>query len=79
MLFKNFFLKILNPMLFVVVVFQLSVGFGHSFVGREWFGPLHKNGAIAVAVLAFIHLVLNFGWIKASYFKKTVKKETPTS
>ena len=68
---RNTMLKIVNPILGVLLVNQLVTGFAGRSLSYEAFGLLHRGGAIALAVAAGLHLALNAGWIRASYFKRT--------
>ena len=68
---RNTMLKIVNPILGVLVVNQLVTGFASRSLSYETFGLLHKDGAIALAVAAVLHLLLNAGWIRNSYLKRT--------
>ena len=65
--------KILNPILLVLMANQLVTGLVHRSLSREAFEFLHEGGGILLAVLAGVHLILNFGWVKASYFSKKSK------
>ena len=67
---KNTAHKILTPILLVLIVNQMATGVFGRELSREAFEFLHKGGGIALACLAVVHLILNFSWIKASYFSK---------
>jgi len=67
---RNIALKILNPVLLVLFVSQALTGLFHAKVSPEAFELLHEGGGILLIVLIVGHLILNFNWIKASYFSK---------
>ena len=67
---KSTMLKILTPILLAMFIIQLSSGFFRSHLSMETFMFIHENGGIVIIVLVIIHLILNFNWIKANYFKK---------
>ncbi len=67
---KNTMHKILNPILLVLMANQLITGVGHRNFSHETFEFLHEGGGVLLAVLAGVHLILNFNWVKASYFGK---------
>ena len=72
---KNTMLKILNPLLGLLVVNQIATGLlaDELFkVSPNAFEMLHETGGILLAVLTVAHLILNWNWIKATYFKKRV-------
>jgi len=70
MMKKNTMHKILNPILLVLMANQLITGLVRSSLSHETFEFLHEGGGVLLAVLAGVHLVLNFNWVKASYFGK---------
>jgi hypothetical protein len=67
---KNTAHKILNPILLVLIVNQAMTGLFGDELGHEAFEVLHQGGGILLASLVIVHLVLNFSWVKASYFQK---------
>jgi len=67
---KNTMLKILNPILAVFFLNQvISALFRDSF-SRPAFDIFHKTAGIILFCLIALHIILNFNWIKASYFSK---------
>lgn len=66
---KQKLMKIVNPVLFLTVVFQLVSG----YVGAELHHPVlmevHVITGWVIGGLAVVHLILNWGWVK-SLFKK---------
>jgi len=70
---KNELHKILNPILLVLMVSQAVTGLSHAKLSHEAFEFIHEGGGILLLVLIILHLILNFNWIKASYFAKTAK------
>jgi hypothetical protein len=67
---KNTAHKILNPILLALILNQIATGVFGRELSHEAFEFLHKGGGIVFACLAVVHLVLNFSWVKASYFSK---------
>jgi len=67
---KAMALKVVNPVLAVLLVSQLVTGMARGSLSHETFEFLHEGGGITLAVVAAIHLVLNWNWVKASYFRK---------
>lgn len=65
---KNTVNKILNPILFILIINQaVSAMFG-SQMPPEAFEFFHEGGGIALVAGVALHLILNFGWVKANYF-----------
>lgn len=68
-------LRTLNPLLFIVAVAQPVTGVifilsPSRFLGfGGWLFYFHRFNGIALAVLIVVHVVLNWGWIKANIFK----------
>jgi heme A synthase len=67
---KNTVLKIINPILLVLIVNQAVTGLLHLKLSPDTFETLHEGGGMILVGLAVVHLILNFNWIKASYFRK---------
>lgn len=67
---RNDALKIVNPILAVLVVNQILTGlFGRS-LSHGAFEVFHKDGGFVLAGVAVLHLILNWNWVKANYFKR---------
>ncbi len=60
-------LKIINPILGLLVASQVVTGLCGSLIPPDWFSLLHKSGGVACAVVALIHVGLNWNWIKSAY------------
>ena len=67
---KNTALKILNPILLILLVNQAATVLLRPKLSHEIFESLHKGGGAIFIALAILHFILNFNWVKASYFKK---------
>lgn len=61
-------LKIVNPILGILLLAQLLSGMLAPVIPRDWFGALHLGGGILLALVAALHVILNWSWIKATYF-----------
>ena len=66
---KNTILKIINPILLILIINQIVTG-SMGIKLADKFEYLHEYTGFALLVLAIIHLLLNFNWVKANYFKK---------
>jgi len=66
---KNAALKILNPILAVLLINQLLTGLFGMKLSPEAFEIFHRKAALVLAALVVLHLILNFNWIKANYFR----------
>ena len=67
-------LKTVNPILFILVLWQAITALGHDFLGREIFEKVHVTGGLLLIVFAAIHLVLNWNWVKSNYFGPASRK-----
>lgn len=67
---KNTVLKILNPVLLVLIISQITTGMLGMQLPYAVFNVLHRGGGWLLGVLILVHLSLNFNWVKANYFKK---------
>lgn len=64
------FLKIVNPLLALSLLWMIGTVVARDFLPKGMFGDLHKPGGFVFFALAIIHIVLNWSWIKSTYFKK---------
>ncbi|MBN1795107.1 MAG: hypothetical protein JW804_00380 [Sedimentisphaerales bacterium] len=67
---KNTALKIINPILLLLLINQAASGLFHGQYSHQAFEILHEGAGKVFIGLAIVHFILNFSWIKASYFKK---------
>lgn len=67
---KNTALKIINPILALLIVTQLLSGMFNEYLPYEVFKVVHEWGGYLLATLIAIHLILNWNWVKANFFKK---------
>jgi hypothetical protein len=66
---RNTALKILNPVLAILLINQVLTGlFGHE-LSHEAFEIFHRKAALVLVAFVIVHVILNFNWIKVSYFK----------
>lgn len=65
---RNSILKILNPILAVLFLNQVLTGILQDALSNEAFEIMHEGGGIALAIAAVLHVILNWNWVKASYF-----------
>jgi uncharacterized membrane protein YraQ (UPF0718 family) len=67
---RNTVLKIVNPVLGLVVLSQLVTGTLHGVLPRQVFETMHHGGGIVVAAAVLLHVLLNWNWVKATYFRR---------
>jgi uncharacterized membrane protein YraQ (UPF0718 family) len=65
-------LKVVNILLALMVIGILTSAISHDFIDEEIFEKVHPLGGFTLIVLVVIHLILNWSWVKSTYFK--VKK-----
>ena len=71
---KNKALRIMNPVLFLAFVVQvitilimlLRIKVPHAHLVFE----VHEYNGLLIAALVAAHITLNWGWVKANFFKK---------
>ena len=75
---KIVLLKITNPFLFISMLAQVCTGiilFFDLFTGRprlfEMIAQIHRYNGVVLAALVVVHLLLNWGWIKAQFLKSS--------
>lgn len=71
-------LKLINPLLFLSMSVQVATGlvlmfglFVSSPVIFSAITELHEHNAILLIILILIHLSLNWGWVRANFFKSS--------
>lgn len=64
-------LKVLNPILAILIINQALTGLMADQLSHEAFEVLHEGGGLLLVIVAAAHLFLNWGWVKASFFRKT--------
>ncbi len=67
---KNNILKLLNLLLFISMLFQAVLIFGHDLFTRDVFMPTHMWNGRVLIILAIIHLILNWSWVTANFLPK---------
>ncbi|KPL03217.1 MAG: hypothetical protein AMJ90_03650 [candidate division Zixibacteria bacterium SM23_73_2] len=72
---RKYLLKAINIILFVIILCQAATGIGHDYIKEESFERIHSAGGIILVLFVLIHLVLNWGWIRSSYFAKAKKND----
>ena len=63
-------LKIVNPILGVLLLNQVITGLLHDVLPHEAYEVLHGGGGIVFAIVALLHVMLNWNWIKANFSRK---------
>ena len=66
---RNVFLKILNPILGLLMLNQILTGLFSEHLSREAFEVLHEGGGMLLTVGVVLHVILNWNWVKANFFK----------
>ena len=68
---RNTMLKIVNPILGVLLVNQALTGILHEALPHEAFEIMHEGGGLVLAVVAILHVILNWNWVKANFFRSS--------
>lgn len=66
---RNALLKILNPILAVLFVNQVTTGALHGYLSEEAYEILHEGSGVVFAVAALLHVIMNWNWVKANFLK----------
>ena len=71
MIKKAVILKIINPVLFLLVLIQgLTVLTAKLMTPPEWFWVIHEYNGYAIFAMAILRLILNWNWVKSVLFAK---------
>jgi drug/metabolite transporter (DMT)-like permease len=63
-------LKYINPVIAILILSQLLSALFSEVLPNEIFDAWHKGGGILLLLGVLLHLVLNWGWVKSTYFKR---------
>lgn len=66
---KTGWLKLVNILLFICALSQIATGLSHEILNPEIFTIMHSAGGIFFAILAVAHVILNWAWVRAGFFK----------
>lgn len=69
---KTKVLKTLNPILAVLILTQAMSVILHDFLPGDVFKIIHKSCGVGLIIGIFLHLALNWNWVKANYLKRGV-------
>ena len=72
---RNSILKIVNPILGILLVSQITTGLLGGTLSREVFEIVHKKGGILLAIVVSLHVTLNWPWIKTTFFTKSASHQ----
>lgn len=69
---KNGVLKVVNIILAILVINQITGPFllENEIISYPVFKWMHKRAVWVLMATLLAHLILNWNWIKANYFKK---------
>ena len=67
---RNTLLKILNPILGVLLVNQILTGLFSDSIPPHVFEILHGGGGVVFTIVAILHVILNWNWVKANFFRR---------
>ena len=67
---KNKALKVVNVVLLVLIINQAATGMLAMKLPHEVFEWGHARAAFVLLAVAAVHILLNWNWVKANYFKK---------
>ncbi len=67
---NNTKMKILNMVLALLMLVQFISGAMNERMSKETFEHIHVLGGLLMLIGVVLHLVWNWGWVKANFFKK---------
>ncbi len=66
---RNALLRIVNPVLGFLAISQITTGLLGDVLSHDAFEVLHEGGGITLAVVAVLHVVLNWNWVKVNMLR----------
>lgn len=70
---RNSILKILNPILAILFLNQILTGILHGVIPKQAYEFLHEGGGVSFAIVAVLHVILNWNWVKINFFRRNPK------
>lgn len=67
---KKTALKFINVIIAILILNQAASAILRGLIGPEAFEILHEGGGVLLLLGVLIHVILNWGWVKAQFFKK---------
>lgn len=68
---RNNMLKAVNPVIGLLVLNQGMTAIFRGVLPEKVFEVMHGIGGPLLLIAAITHLILNWNWVKATYFKRT--------
>jgi hypothetical protein len=66
---KQKWLRIVNAIIFLLLLWMVITAILHDVI-HDIFEKIHPLGGLLLVIFIIIHLILNWGWIKAVYLRK---------
>ena len=66
-------LRILNPILAVLFLNQILTGILHDAISDKTYEFFHGGGGILITITVVLHVILNWNWVKANFYRKNFK------
>jgi len=67
---KKTTLRIVNIIIAVLILNQAASAMLRGLIGREAFEVFHEGGGVLLLAGVILHVILNWGWVKAQFFKR---------
>jgi hypothetical protein len=63
-------LKRVNPILGILLINQIVTGLLRGALSYKVYEVMHERAGIVFAIVALLHVALNWNWIRANFFRK---------
>jgi hypothetical protein len=67
---KKTSLKIINIIIALLIINQAITAIFSGLIGPDLFEILHEGGGVILLMGVILHIVLNWGWVRSSFFKR---------
>jgi len=67
---RNSVLKVVNPVLGLLLISQALTGILHDALPEKVFEVGHVGGGILLLVVAALHVILNWPWVKNNFLRR---------
>ena len=67
---KNRILMVINPIMGLLILSQLTTGLNFSRLPPDFFRVVHIGGGVTLFFLVCAHLTLNWGWVRKFFLHR---------
>lgn len=70
MSFTNRWLAITIPLQAILILSQVITGLNRDSIPDKTYELVHEGGGILLLTLVIVHVIINWGWLRTTYFTR---------